>query len=64
MAPHEERVVAEKTELDEKISKLTAFIFSLKFDSLTSEEKDRLSRQHRHMQEYSAVLEERIDSFT
>jgi hypothetical protein len=65
MLPHQERVVQEKKELDEKLVKLTEFIgLSSKFRGLDSNEKARLYRQHKHMMDYSMVLGERIDAFT
>ena len=68
MQAHEQRVVDEKTALDEKIDKLNAFInvapaSSATFNSLPREEKDRLSRQLAIMHSYSAVLAERIAAF-
>lgn len=63
MAPHQERIVTEKQELDEKISKLGLFTTSGVFESLEDEEKDRLERQLSIMDDYSAVLGERIAAF-
>lgn len=63
MKPHEERVVAEKAELDEKCTKLTAFTFTGIFAELPSDERDRLNRQHAIMEQYSKVLGERIAAF-
>lgn len=66
--PHEQRVVEEKTALDERIAKLTAFIDSLAdpgsvFAKLSSKERGRLYRQHVAMVTYSQVLAERIAGF-
>jgi len=55
MAPHQQRVVTEKEELDEKLAKLKAF--------LDDAEKERLQRQADHMNAYSGVLGERIAEF-
>jgi hypothetical protein len=63
MLPHQERVVVEKRELDEKITKLTLFKISSVFSSLPSDEQDRLSRQFDCMIKYSSILRERIDAF-
>jgi uncharacterized protein YukE len=63
MKPHQERVVAEKKELDEKLDRLTAFFKGDTFESLSEDEKNRMSRQHRAMTEYSTVLGERIANF-
>ena len=61
---HQIRVVDEKEELDGRISKLQAFFSTPIFASLDEKEKDRLTRQHAHMDAYSGVLEERIRAFT
>lgn len=63
MEPHEERVVQEKSELDEKIGKLVPFLKTRIFAGLPEEEKDRLARQLGVMQQYSHILNERISAF-
>ena len=63
MAPYQERVVAEKVDLDEKIDKLTAFIDTPIFAGLDAAEQDRLLRQLHSMGDYTAVLGERIAAF-
>jgi hypothetical protein len=63
MQPHQQRVVDEKKELDEKSSKLNAFFNTAIFDKLSSEEQDRMHRQYELMVQYSAVLGERIAAF-
>lgn len=63
MQPHQERVVTEKKELDEKLSKLTAFYDTPIFASLDQAERDRLHRQGHAMSVYSDILEERISAF-
>lgn len=65
MAPHQERVVNEKAELDEKLQKLSAFttMQNATFEGLPHAEKDRLIRQRGIMEQYSAVLAERIAAF-
>lgn len=64
MQPHQQRVVNEKAELDDKIAKLKEFIDSSAiFASLHSDEKERLVRQHSCMTEYSEILSERIAAF-
>jgi hypothetical protein len=63
MQPHQERVVEEKKELDSKRDKLTEFIKGKLFDSLPSDEQERLIRQFRIMEQYSDVLAERIVHF-
>ncbi len=65
MAPHQERVVTEKAELDEKLTALRAFCSQHGgiFDSLPTEEKQRLTEQEGHMAAYSNVLARRIAAF-
>jgi len=66
MQPHQERVIAEKKELDGKLEKLHAFCFGLDtkiFGSLSPEERDRLERQYDAMKVYSGILAERIKAF-
>lgn len=60
---YQQRVVDEKTALDEKISKLDPFIGSDKFQSLAVDEQYRMHRQLKAMVEYSEVLGERISAF-
>jgi len=64
MMPHQERVVTEKKELDEKIGKLNEFILSNPvFARLPEDERKRLSDQHFHMKNYSDILGARIAAF-
>jgi len=63
MQPHREHVVSEKRELDDKLSKLTAFLTSAMFAGLDGEEKGRLERQWSLMTALSGVLGERIAAF-
>jgi hypothetical protein len=63
MSPFQERVVAEKKELDEKHAKLVAFFSTEVFAELPDAEIDRLQRQSDVMAEYSAILGERIAAF-
>lgn len=63
MLPHQQRVVDEKTELDDKLTKLTAFFSNSIFLNLDSAEQVRLQTQAKHMQGYSDVLGERIVAF-
>ena len=64
-APHQQRVVDEKSELDGKIEKLVAFTRPTNaiFQSLPDAECGRLLHQRWIMQEYSRVLAERIAAF-
>ena len=63
MQPHQQRVVDEKTELDGKLEKLQAFMFTSIHDGLPEDEKTRLKEQSVHMASYSRVLGERIAAF-
>lgn len=63
MAPHQERVVKEKDELDEKLAKLNAFGRGEVFSTLPLDEQERLIRQSKIMDQYSVVLGERIAAF-
>ena len=63
MQPHQERVVTEREELNEKRIKLISFIETAAFNSLNGAEKDRLRKQAAIMTDYFEVLGERINSF-
>lgn len=61
--PHQDRVIAEKAALDEKLAALLAFFQGPIFPTLSEAERSRLRNQARFMDGYSAVLEERIEAF-
>lgn len=63
MKPHQERVVVEKRELDEKYHSLAAFIKSDLFKELPQDEQLRLLWQKKLMCEYPGVLAMRISYF-
>ena len=63
MEAFQKRVVDEKSELDQKISKLGEFIAGPVCDTLPANERVRLHRQHEVMQEYSSILGQRIAAF-
>jgi hypothetical protein len=63
LQPHQERVVREKEELDDKIAKLDTFIHGGVYVGLNESERMRLMRQFCHMKDYSNVLGERIAAF-
>jgi len=63
MKPHQERVIQEKTELDEKIAKLRAFIEGPIFSALSDDERRRMHRQLHAMGDYSDALNDRIVAF-
>lgn len=60
MLPYQERVIEEKTQLDEKLRKIRAFMVSPEFGRLSPEEQGRIKHQENTMWEYSDVLRERI----
>lgn len=67
MQPHEERVITEKQELDEKLSKLKAFCFhpgSPIFKGLAPVDRDLLEDQYNAMKDYSEILGKRIARFS
>ena len=63
MLPHQQRVVDEKTELDEKLTKLKAFFGTDIFKGVNEAEQARLQKQADIMQSYSDILGERIEAF-
>ena len=63
MKPHQERVVTERAELLDKLSKLRTFFTSNVFDELPDAECSRLKRQAAVMAEYISILDERIAAF-
>lgn len=63
MAAHEQRVVAEKAELDAKRTKLTAFYSTARFHELPESEQSRLLKQGVAMRTYSEILGARIACF-
>lgn len=63
LQPHQQRVVEEKRELDEKIAKLDAFFLTPTFKNLPTAERGRLFRQKPWMLGYSKILGERIEAF-
>ena len=65
LQPHQQRVVEEHRELNEKIDKLGEFIVNKPgvFLQLPWEEQDLFHRQYAAMQAYSDILVERIAGF-
>jgi hypothetical protein len=64
LQPYQQRVVDEKRELDERRTRLAAFILGDAFGSLPMQERSLLSDQFSAMCEYSRLLGERIKLFT
>jgi len=63
MAPHELRVIEEKKELEEKLSKLNDFLSSPARLKLGDKETELLVTQASCMNEYVGILAERIALF-
>ena len=63
LPPHQQRVLQEKAELDERADKLSAFYSTAIFAGLPEPEQSRLVRQGAAMRAYSSILGERIVAF-
>lgn len=63
LAPHQQRVVEEKAQLDDKFEKLTTFQSTEIHAKLSCSEQHRLSIQWNAMKTYSRILGERIAAF-
>lgn len=64
LLPHQERVVIETKELDDKITKLDEFIMNNPiFKNLSEEDQNLMIQQVRSMQYYFGILVERINKF-
>lgn len=63
MKPHQQRVVEEKAELDDKLGKLQKFIQGDVFSTIDPFEQVNLRDQSRIMAEYSRILGVRIANF-
>ena len=63
MKPFQQRVVSEVRELRGNLDKLNQFVQTEMFNQLPSDEKDRLMKQRGLMDEYAAVLDDRIANF-
>lgn len=65
MAPHQQRVIDEKNELDERAHKLSQFIGNNPtFADLDPAEQERMKVQNDLMWQLSEVLSQRIAAFT
>lgn len=62
-SPHQNRVIVEAEELEDKLRKLAEFLKSPKFSELTAIEQELLSAQALVMTEYLSILNERINLF-
>jgi hypothetical protein len=64
LQPHQQRVVDELAELEDKRTKLKAFFDTPICAGLAEDEQWRLARQHDAMEAYGVILGERIAAFT
>lgn len=64
LPPHQQRVVEEKRDLDERKDKLEEFFDTATFAQLDDSEQGRLHAQHAAMVDYSRILGDRIEAFT
>ncbi len=63
LQPHQQRVVEERAELEERLGKLQSFITGEKFASVPDAEQGRLVLQHHIMNALALVLKQRIAAF-
>lgn len=63
LLPHQERVVAFRRELEERLTKLTDFMATPLFDGVDADERQRMRHQARLMGQLSEVLQQRIHAF-
>lgn len=64
MEPYQQRVVSERSELEDRIDKLRKFLLTPTAANLCLMERNVLYRQLAAMEEYSICLGERIRMFT
>lgn len=63
LPPHVQRVIGEKAQNDDRLSKLTAFMKTQAFLDLPAKSRQLMTAQAESMGELSQVLGERIDEF-
>ena len=61
--PYQERVLAKRAELDDKLGKLLAFLGNDAAPPVSDDERNRLRRQAQVMREYSDILGQRIQAW-
>lgn len=61
LPPHVQRVIGEKAQLDDRLSKLSAFIKTPAFKDLTAKTQELLTTQAGAMGEYSEILKQRLE---
>lgn len=62
LEPHEEQIITEQKELEEKIDKLITFM-NENYKSLNDEDKKLLTHQLDYMISYNTILKLRIQNF-
>lgn len=60
LQPHQQRVVDERHELNERLNKLLAFTSTVAFAKLPQAERELMTEQAHYMQAYSNVLAQRL----
>jgi len=60
---HQDRVIAERQELQQRIMKLALFIEEIIYKTLPSDEQERLTKQLWYMKDYENILTQRIANF-
>lgn len=63
LPPHQQRVIGEKVQLDDKIEKLAAFSYTEQYKALSDEKRCLLCDQHAAMMQYADILGQRIAAF-
>lgn len=61
METFKERLITEKTSLEEKINALSKFLFSDKFKTLSKMQQTLLVKQHKIMIQYADILSLRLE---
>lgn len=60
---YQERVLEERAQLNDRLNKLDAWLYTEKFNCLSLDDQDLLITQQRIMVEYLDVLDQRINNF-
>jgi len=60
---HQERVLEERTQLNDRLVKLDSFLYTEKFNCLSMDDQDLLITQQAFMERYLDVLDQRIANF-
>ena len=63
MEAHQERVLEERTQLNDRLVKLDSFLYTEKFNCLSMDDQDLLITQQAFMERYLDVLDQRIANF-